>query len=109
MKKEARLQQLIKEMIAGRLSRNKHYDAYQHGEVASARGRRVRMDRLLLMLDRAESEQWNFSLKDSDDKGITLLTCVSSKLNGSWTARLFQFELDMLREHPDAGLLLKRS
>jgi len=105
MKREARLQKLISDMNAGRLSRNKHFDAYQRPEVANARGRRLRMERLLQMLDRAHEEHWCFSLKNGE-AGTWLLECFSEKLNGTWSAHLFQFELDMLHNHPRGALLL---
>ncbi len=106
MKRDARLQALIQEMEEGRLSRNKNFDAYNRPDVANAWARRKRLYRLWDMMDKVELQGWRFSLQASEEAGSWTLTCHSEKLNGSWVARLFDFELHLLHRHPRGRALL---
>jgi hypothetical protein len=106
MKKDERLQQLFQSIRAGELSRNRHYDLYLTADVLNARARSQRFDRLWQMLDQADSHQWQFQLCRTPNPQEHELICHSRTLEGSWRARLFDFELIALSKHPQAVQLI---
>lgn len=106
MRKDERLQQLFQTIRAGELSRNRHFDHYLTADVQNARARTKRFDRLWHMLDQAVSEQWQFQLRPTSDATEHELVCHSHLLEGCWRARLFDFELRALGEHPQASHLI---
>lgn len=106
MKKDERLQHIFQTIRAGELSRNRHYDLYLTADVLNARARSQRFDRLWQMLDQSVSHQWQFQLRRADDSQEHELICHSRILEGSWRARLFDFELVALSEHPQAVQLI---
>lgn len=106
MRKDERLQQLFSTIRAGELSRNRHFDRYLTADVLNASARAKRLDRLWLMLDRAATEQWCFSLLPTSNQSEHELVCQSPLLEGRWRALLFDFELRALSEHPRASDLI---
>lgn len=108
MKREARIIKLMKDYENGRLSRNRHFDAFSDPDVSDARQRSWRLQRLWSMLDQAVIQGWEFELAPNMRDGGWTLVCHSKALCARWTAHLQDFEVARLGEHPESQRLLRR-
>lgn len=94
---------LIREINAGRLSRNKHFEAYKRPEVREAKRRLRRVHALALIFDRAREESWRISLRREKFKEDRWkLSCHSSQWRFRWSAYLKDFEVELLWDFPQA-------
>ena len=106
MKSEARLAEIMKEMDFGGMSRNKHFDAFKDPLVRDARDRLNRLHKLAAMLSRDENADWLISLsKERDRHGLWTLRAQGRRINAGWTAKLRDFELEILRHYSRSPLI----
>lgn len=100
---------LMQEIDAGRLSRNRHFDAYKQPEVREAKRRQQRVRALAGIFARAEQESWRISLQPERSKqGLWKLSCHSTRWCFRWSAYLKDFEMKLLWELPRVRPYLAR-
>ena len=101
--KNAQLLSLMKQMLAGHLSRNRHFDTYELALVREAKKRQNRLHAISQIFREAESKSgsWDISLKqDKAHGGAWTLTCRSLHGHLIWSAYLQDFEIALLQDSP---------
>lgn len=100
MLRKARLAGVIKEIDFSGMSRNKNFDAYKDPLVREARERLNRVQHLADIMSRKLEDGWDFVLSENRDRhGLWTLTGRNPKLDALWTAKLQDYELDILKHY----------
>lgn len=99
MKDVVRIRALVNDIQTGRLSRNRHFDAFQDKDVRFARQLVFRAQSLARFLERHPSDDLFVEIKpDRERRDTYLLNCVSRRWRFSWAAYLDRAELDILAD-----------
>lgn len=97
--KRQRLAQLIETLQAGKLSRNKHFDAHRDPEVQEARVRQLRLNALAELLVQDE-DGMVIEIEPCADGSSWILKLSAQKWRLRWQAKLLDVEVDWLKNHP---------
>lgn len=105
---EAALRTLLGQVNSGKLSRNKNFAAYQDPSVQNARARHHRIQAIKVLVTESSPDELTLE-PDPSQPGRWHLMFRFARWDFSWSAWLYEVELDLLADHPElSGLIQSR-
>lgn len=102
-----RLAHLMNILRSGELSRNKNFDAHQQPDVKHAKMRQLRLDAIAELLSH-DHQLLEIDLEPLTDHSVWMMNLKAEKWRLRWQAKLLDFEVAWLQEHPATAARMAR-